>query len=88
MTEKNAFLKFVHRNIEDFTPQQMELATRILRGDKVELTDPKPAEKAEDKRTEGQKHVPFPTINTSSTTTNTNKTFTFNMPGIVFKDVA
>lgn len=88
MTEKNAFLKFVHKNIEDFTPQQMELATRILKGDRVELTGPKPAEKLEDKRTEGQKYVPFPTISTGSITSSSNRSITFNMSDFVFKEAS
>lgn len=30
MTQKNAFLAFVHKHIDEFTPQQMEAATRLL----------------------------------------------------------
>lgn len=72
MTEKNAFLKFVHKNIEDFTPQQMELATRILRGDVVETS----------------KAGPFVSLHSgispnTTITTNANKTVTFS--GIDFK---
>jgi hypothetical protein len=74
MTEKNAFLKFVHKNIEDFTPQQMELATRILKGDKVELTDKKPVLMSLHSGL-----VP----NSTTITTNANKTITFS--GLDFK---
>lgn len=32
MTQKNQFLAFVHKHIEEFTPQQMEAAIRLLNG--------------------------------------------------------
>ena len=66
MTQKNEFLKFVHNHIDEFTPQQMEQAIRLLNG-KAQPTAAEQAdqsrkhnlEKAERSKTQGQQVYPF-----------------------------